>query len=70
MSSSGCSHDDRFGKHFRNCRNREGHEKASVLLPDIASLIHELRIVKKVTTKLISACDRMKSVRFVKSEGA
>ena len=33
MSSSGCSRDDRFGKHFRKCRNGEGHVKASVILP-------------------------------------
>jgi len=30
--SSGCSRGDRFGKHFKKCRNREGHVKASVLL--------------------------------------
>ena len=30
--SSGCSRGDRFGKHFKKCRNREGHMKASVLL--------------------------------------
>jgi len=34
MSSSGCSLGDRFGKHFKKCRNREGHVKASVFLPD------------------------------------
>jgi len=28
---SGCTCGDRFGKHFKKCRNREGHVKASVL---------------------------------------
>jgi len=32
-SSSGCSHGDRFGEHIKKCCNREGHVKASVLLP-------------------------------------
>jgi len=31
--SSGCSQVDRFGKHFENCRNREGHVKAFVFFP-------------------------------------
>jgi len=31
-SSSGCCHDDRFGKHLKKCRNMECHVKASVLL--------------------------------------
>jgi len=34
MGRSGRSHDDRSGRHFNKCRNREGHGKASVLLPE------------------------------------
>ena len=33
--SNACSRGDRFGKHFRKCRNREGHVKAPVLLPKV-----------------------------------
>ena len=33
-SSSGCSLGDRFSEHFKKCRNREGHVKAYVFLPN------------------------------------
>ena len=38
--SSGCSEVDRFSKHFEKCCNREGHVKASVLLPILDRLIY------------------------------
>ena len=58
-SSSDCFRGDRFGKHFKKCRNREGHVKVYVLLP--RSEVLYLQIPNLVSggvlkAKLITLC--------------